>query len=119
MSAWQSCDDCGATLLVTIPYDGRSLCHTCWEDAKRDSCGTGGPMGDNQTGSEPTTVNVSIELFEQEPMQAIGSKLCKSCRIVITNSSSSGGLCPLCGKRMMMRYTKKHMASSQRQEVQT
>ena len=100
MSAWQNCDDCGATLLVTIPYECRSLCHTCWEDAKSDGCGTGGPMGDNQTGSEPTTVTVSVNLFEQAPMQAISHKWCNSCSTSIANG---GSRCPSCGKILRVR----------------
>ena len=100
MSAWQDCDDCGATLLVTIPYDGRSLCHACWEDAKGNGYGTGGPMGDNQTGSEPTTVTVSVNLFEQAPMQAISPKWCNSCMANITHG---GSRCQSCGKILRVR----------------
>ena len=99
---WQNCDDCGATLLVTIPYDGRSLCHSCWEDAKENGCGTGGPMGDNHAGDEPTTVNVSIEMFEQ----AIVHERCRLCGGIRT-SSHSGGLCQLCHEKHMERCRKK------------
>ena len=109
MSAWQDCDDCGATLLVTIPYECRSLCHACWEDAKRDGRWTGGPMGDNQTGSEPTTVTVSVNMFEQ----AISHKRCKLCGTIRT-SSHSGGLCQLCYKRQMERCQKIHYATRRR-----
>ena len=98
---WQNCDDCGATLLVTIPYDGRSLCHTCWEDAKKSDSG----IGDNHAGDEPTTVNVSIEMFEQ----AISHERCRLCGGICT-SSHSGGLCQLCQERHMERCKKKHYA---------
>ena len=97
---WQNCDDCGATLLVTIPYDGRSLCHACWEDAKSDGRGTGGPMGDNQAGDEPTTVTVSVDLFDQAPMHTISPKWCNSCGTSIANG---GNRCPSCGKMLRMR----------------
>ena len=99
MSAWQNCDDCGATLLVTIPYDGRSLCHTCWEDAKESGCGSDGMMGDNRTGDEPTTVMVSLDMFDQTPMHAINPKRCSSCG---TNIVESGSRCPSCGKMLRM-----------------
>ena len=110
---WQNCDDCGATLLVTIPYDGRSLCHTCWEDAKGDGRGTGGPMGDNQTGDEPTTVNVSIEMFEQ----AIVHKRCRLCGGIHT-SSHSGGLCQLCHEKHMERSSGKLYAWLKRKHME-
>ena len=100
---WQNCDDCGATLLVTIPYDGRSLCHTCWEDAKESGCGSDGMMGDNQTGNEPTTVTVSVDMFEQ----AIIHKRCNLCGGICINS---GSLCQLCRERHMERSRKKHYA---------
>ena len=104
---WQNCDDCGATLLVLIPYDGRSLCHTCWEDAKESGCEAGGLIGDNQTGDEPTTVTVSLNLFDQAPMQAISPKWCNSCGGICINS---GGMCQLCRERYMERCKKKHYA---------
>ena len=99
MSSWQNCDDCGATLLVTIPYDGRSLCHACWEDAKESGCGSDGLMGDNQAGEEPTTVTVSLDMFDQAPMHAINPKRCNSCG---TNIVDGGSRCPSCGKMLRM-----------------
>ena len=102
MSAWQNCDDCGATLLVLIPYDGRSLCHTCWEDAKESGCGSDGMMGDNQTDDEPMTVTVSLDLFDQVPMQAISPKWCTSC---VANIVDGGSRCPSCGKMLRMIST--------------
>ena len=98
---WQNCDDCGATLLVLIPYDGRSLCHTCWEDAKESGCGS----GDNQCGDEPTTVTVSLDMFNQ----AVVHKPCMSCGGIYTSSNSSG-LCRLCRERHMERCKKKRYA---------